>query len=569
LSIIDSPWPTNLREALHRAAADFPERGVAVFDGRGRHVDRRSYRELYEVANSAAGSFAAVGVRANEPVLVALPTSWEWLEMWFGLLMLGAWPVASSGAGAMAAAEAQFDKVDKVMHTIGSRFVVATAAFEKQATEQGFNFAAGGVLTIDRLRSTQTNGIALRPRSDGDDIAFLQLTSGSTGLPRAVMISHRSAIHNPMASIEAIGAPRGAPADEWADGMVSWLPLYHDMGLIGCLVLPILAGLDAWLLRPPTFLARPRLWLEHLGSHGVTFAPSPNFGYQLCVERIGADQVDGLDLSGFRAAQTGAELIRPETTDAFSEKFGPCGFDPRAFQPCYGLAEGSLAVTFDLEGRGVRTMPAPAGTDTGLGIGELVSTGVPVRDTEVRIVGPDAGSLPENTIGEVWIKGPGVFSGYYMDPDATAETLRDGWFATGDLGFLAAGELYLTGRSKDILIIHGHNVMPDEIERLADGVTGGGGLLRSAAFSMTRGSAGEEAVVVVEVDHKDPDRMARIEREIRIRVGRAMGLPLADLVFVRRGRIPRTTSGKMQRGELRQRYLDGDLERLSVEDRNS
>jgi acyl-CoA synthetase (AMP-forming)/AMP-acid ligase II len=155
-----------------------------------------------------------------------------------------------------------------------------------------------------------------------------------------------------------------------------------------------------------------------------------------------------------------------------------------------------------------------------------------------------------------------VFRGYYNDPDATAASLRDGWFSTGDLGFLAAGELYLTGRTKDLLIVHGHNIMPDEIERLADSVTGGGGLLRSAAFSVARGAGGEQAVVVVETADGDPARLAEIGREIRVRIGRTMGLPLADLVFVRRGRIPRTTSGKMQRGELRQRYLDGTLERL-------
>jgi acyl-CoA synthetase (AMP-forming)/AMP-acid ligase II len=541
---------------------DNPERGIAIFDGRGRSADRRGYSELYETATSSASRLSALGVEPGRPVLVALPTSWEWMEAWFGLLMLGALPVASSGAGAMAASGAQFDKVDKVMAKIGAQAVIATEAFREQATEQGFEFTDPGVVTIEELRSTTPARAGAAPRSDGEDLAFLQLTSGSTGLPRAVMISHWAAIHNPIASVEAIGAPHGAPADDWADAMVSWLPMYHDMGLIGCLMLPILTGLDTWLLRPPTFLARPKLWLEHLGSHGTTFAPAPNFGFQLCVERIRPEQLEGVDLSGWRAALTGAEMIRPETTDAFIETFSPHGFQPTSFQPCYGLAEGTLAVTFDLRGEGVRTLPAPAGADTGFGMSRVVSTGTPIRDTRVRIVAPDGSELGEHAIGEVAIKGPGVFSGYYNDPEATAESLANGWFATGDLGFLADGELYLTGRTKDLLIVHGHNIMPDEIERLADGVTGGGGMLRSAAFSVARGAAGEEAVVVVEVDGRDPDRLPEIEREIRIQIGRSMGLPLADLVFVRRGRIPRTTSGKMQRGELRQKYLDGSLERL-------
>lgn len=541
---------------------DFPDRGVAIFDGRGRNIDRRSYADLFQLATNAAARFAALGVEADEPVLVAQPTSWEWMESWFGLLMRGAWPVASSGAGAMAAAESQFGKVDKVMGSIGARFVVAGDQFHQQAKNLGYAFADDGVITLERLRAAEPGPAPTDATSDAGDIAFLQLTSGSTGLPRAVMISHRGAIHNTFASCEAIGAPHGEPAHHWAECMVSWLPIYHDMGLLGCLMLPMLTGLDAWLLRPPTFLARPKLWLEHLGSHGPCFAPSPNFGYQLCVERIRPAQMEGIDLSNWKSANTGAEMIRKETVDAFVEAFGPFGFRPETFQPCYGLAEGTLAVTFDLKGQGVRTLPAPSGVDEGFAMAEVVSNGEPIRDTKVEIRAMDGAPLPEGSIGEVCINGPGVFLGYYNDADATAASLKDGWFATGDLGFIQDRELYITGRTKDLLIVHGQNIMPDEIERLADGITGGGGLMRSAAFSVARGAAGEEAVVVVEVALADPQRIEEIGRDIRIQIGRTMGLPLADLVFVRRGRIPRTTSGKMQRGELRKRYLDGTIDRL-------
>lgn len=562
MSDILANQPTNMRDALRRAAVDFPDRGVGIFDGRGRNVDRRTYAELYQTAVDAAARFAAVGIEPNEPVLVAMPTSWEWMESWFGLLMRGAWPVASSGTGAMAAAETQFEKVDKVMAKIGARRVVASEAFAEQAAGQSFSFTDNGIITLESLaKQTPAVGTYLGS-SDGGDVAFLQLTSGSTGLPRAVMISHRGVIHNNLASTEAIGAPHGAPAHHWAHCMVSWLPVYHDMGLVGCLMLPMLTGLDTWLLRPPTFLARPKLWLQHLASHGPSFAPSPNFGYQLCVERIRTSDLEGMDLSNWRSANTGAEMIRRETTDTFIEKFGPLGFRPETFQPCYGLAEGTLAVTFDLKGEGVRTLPAPAGTDGGFSMTEVVSNGEPIRDTRIEIRAPDGTPLSEGHIGEICINGPGVFLGYYNDSEATESALRGGWFATGDLGFLHAGELYITGRTKDLLIVHGHNIMPDEIERLADGVTGGGGLMRSAAFSVARGSSGEEAVVVVEVAEADPDRLASLEREIKIKIGRTMGLPVADLVFVRRGRIPRTTSGKMQRGEVRRKYLDGTLERI-------
>jgi acyl-CoA synthetase (AMP-forming)/AMP-acid ligase II len=557
--------PATLQEALHRAATQFPERGIGIYDGRGRNLERRTYTQLYESARLSAAHFTELGVGRNQPVLIGLPTSWDWLEAWFGVLLCGGWPVAIAAAGAMAADEALLAKIDGVMERIDARYIVASAALRDQATEGGYPRLSRGVINPEELAAVRATREPDIPSPEPDEIAFLQLTSGSTGLPRAVMISHRAAIHNPIASCFAIGEPYGGPVHAWADAMAAWLPLYHDMGLIGCLMLPILTGIDAWLLRPETFLARPKLWLKELGQRGTTFAPAPNFAYQLCVERIKPGDLEGVDLSGWKAALTGAEMVRPETAAAFCEKFEPFGFSPQAFRPCYGLAEGTLAVTFDVKGEGVRTLAAPAGADTGLALGEVVSTGVPIADTEVKITAPDHSLCAEGTIGEVQIKGPGVFAGYYNDPEATADTLKDGWFATGDLGFLKNGELYLTGRTKDVLIIHGHNLMPDELERLADGVTGGGGLMRSAAFSVAQGAQGEQAVMVVEVVERNQEVLKGIEQEIRTRVGRSLSLPLADLAFVRRGRIPRTTSGKMQRIELRQRYLEGRLERIEIE----
>jgi acyl-CoA synthetase (AMP-forming)/AMP-acid ligase II len=453
--------------------------------------------------------------------------------------------------------------VDAIMAKLRARFVVSSEGFRTQAIESGHAWAGERIKTIDEIAALSPVSPFTAHTGRPEDTAFLQLTSGSTGLPRAVMIRNVGAIHNAVASSIAIGAPHGAPAHTWADAMVSWLPLYHDMGLIGCLMLPMTTGLDVWMLRPPTFLARPALWLKELGNRGTTFTPSPNFGYQLCVERIKEHQLADLDMNSWKAALTGAEMVRPETAKAFCEKFAACGFDPKAFVPCYGLAEGTLAVTFDIRGQGVRTLPAPAGTDGGFALAEVVSNGVPVDSTEVVIRSPNGADLGEGTIGEVTIKGPGTFQGYYLDDEATSQTMRDGWFATGDLGFLTDGELYLTGRTKDVLIVHGHNLMPDELERLADGVTGGGGLMRTAAFSVARGAEGEQAVLVVEIAPNLLDRIPALEQDIRSSIGRTMGLPLADVVFVKRGRIPRTSSGKMQRSAVRDQYLSDNLERLT------
>jgi len=562
--------PETLPAALERAATHFPERGIAIFDGRGRSHERRSYPQILAAARDAAGRWAALGVEPGDRVLVCLPTSWAWVDAWLGAVLLGALPVAVARGAALGAAEAHVRKVEAVVERLAPRHAVVTDGFRRDAERFDARRLVEVAITEGELAAVAPAPLSSSrssPRPDPDDTAFLQLTSGSTGVPRAVMISHRAAVHNAAAADHAIGVPHGAPTHAWADSMVSWLPLHHDMGLVGCFFLPIHAGLDLWLFQPSTFLARPRRWLEHLGRHGTTFAPAPNFGYQLCLERIDPEKRRGLDLSPWRDAMTGAEMIRPETVEEFCRAFEPHGFRPEAFRPCYGLAEGTLAVTFDLRGEGARTRPLPAGSEAeraaaGLGLAEVVCVGEPIADTELRIAGPGGRPLPDGAIGEVQVRGPSVFAGYYNDPGATAESLRDGWLLTGDLGFLDGGELYLTGRVKDLLIVRGHNLMPHEIEWLAESVTGGGGALRSGAFSVAHGGGGEEAVVVVEVDPRERADLDRIGREIRQRIGRTLSLPLADLVFVRRGKIPKTTSGKVQRRQLRDLYLDGALEPL-------
>jgi len=557
--------PCSLQEALLRAATEYTNRGIGVVDSRGRETEYRTYREFYDAARAAAARFVALGVKPGEPVMVALPTSWSWLECWFGIMLCGGLPTAIAAAGALATDEVHLAKIDAVIAKLGARYLVSRESLRERAAELGYSHLARSALLLDELEATPPATRLEIARPQPEDLAFLQLTSGSTGLPRAVMISHQAAVHNPMASNVVIGAPFGCLASEWADAMAAWLPLYHDMGLIGCLMLPILSGLDTFLLRPEAFLARPHLWLTELTRHGATFAPAPNFAYQQCVERVKASQLDGVDLSVWRGAMTGAETIRPETVSAFCERFAQNGFSPTSFRPCYGLAEGTLTVTMDQRGVGARTLPIADKAVPGIDLNEVVSTGGPIPDTTVRIIAPDGSTCADGTIGEVWVEGPSVFSGYYNDEAATATSLRDGWLVTGDLGFLAEGELYLTGRTKDVLIIHGHNMMPDDLERIADGVSGGGGMMRSAAFSISHGVQGEQAVLAVEVVERDPALLARLGHDIKVKIGRALSLPLADLVFVRRGKLPRTSSGKVQRTKVRQLYLDNELERITTD----
>jgi fatty-acyl-CoA synthase len=539
--------PESLPDLLERAARSFPDRGVHVMDGRGRSATRRSFAEVLEAARVSSRRWHGLGLQPGDPVLVALPTSWDWFDAWLGAALLGALPAALSPPAGLGGGDAYKSKLLGLRERLGTRWAVVPAALRGELGD------AEGILDPGVLADAQETSFDARPPHD---IAFLQFTSGSTGWPRAVMIPQSAAVHNPRAIDEAVGASRGAPGHEWAESVVSWLPLFHDMGLVGCFLFALYSGLDFWVMPPTAFLARPHLWLERLGAAGTTLSPAPNFGYQYCVERVGADVRAQVDLSGWAAAMTGAEMIRPETTGAFEEMFGPSGFAPEAFRPCYGLAEGTLAVTFDQAGRGVRT-DRHAGEAR-----EFVSVGTPLSDTEVSIAGPDGQPRADGDIGSILVRGPGVFAGYYNNAAATADTLRDGWLHTGDLGYLRAGELHITGRTKDLLIIRGNNLMPHEIEWVAEAVTGGGGACRAAAFSVDQGASGEAAVLVVEVDERDPAARAELEHAIKQRVGRSLGLTLADVRFVRRGRIPRTTSGKVRRHELFDRYVSGELETL-------
>ncbi len=281
----------------------------------------------------------------GERVVVSLPTSWEWFDAWFGALHAGALPVALAPAAALGGRELMLRRVEGVVERLGAKLLVCDAALKGELARKGGR-AAEVAVTPEELASAPERRGFTPPRPDPDSTAFLQLTSGSTGLPRAVRISHRAVLHHVEALDERAGAPFGMLSREVIESLVSWLPLYHDMGLVG--VFYCLAnGVDLWLLPPRAFLGRPRLWLENLGSRGTTLTAAPNFGYQLSAERLSGDEAAALDLSGFRAALTGAEMIRADTLEAFSERFAAAGYDRRSFRPCYGLAEGTLAVTLD------------------------------------------------------------------------------------------------------------------------------------------------------------------------------------------------------------------------------
>ncbi|MBI3773017.1 MAG: fatty acyl-AMP ligase [Gammaproteobacteria bacterium] len=406
------------------------------------------------------------------------------------------------------------------------------------------------------------------PAVDGDTLAVLQYTSGSTGTPKGVRVLQRHL----MANSRMIS--RAMHSDEESVGVV-WLPPYHDMGLVGGILQPFYAGFPVHLMAPATFLQRPMRWLEAISRYRGTISAAPNFAYDLCVRRARPEQIEQLDLSSWRVAVNGAEPIRAETLKRFSETFAPAGFDRRAFFPSYGMAETTLMVTAPQVLSGAVMLQARRDAlalgslkTTGEGGVMLVSSGQADPETEVAIVDPDSWKrCGKGVIGEIWVSGPAVTDGYWARPDATKETFHaklpgddTSWLRTGDLGVLQDNELYVTGRIKDLIVIRGHNYYPHDIEATALSAHPALRPQGAAAFAIDTPD-GEGLGLVVEMDrgwHSEDLDDAAIA--LRNAISREHQLQINELVFVRANTIPKTSSGKVQRLLVRNRWLAAELE---------
>ncbi|MGW8257603.1 MAG: AMP-binding protein, partial [Thermoguttaceae bacterium] len=412
------------------------------------------------------------------------------------------------------------------------------------------------------------------PDVHGDTLAFLQYTSGSTGTPKGVVLNHANLVHNSALIAYAFEHSRSGRG-------VFWLPSYHDMGLIGGILQPLYVGRPNILMSPMSFLQKPYRWLSAISRfHGST-SGGPNFAYDLCVRKITAEQRKSLDLSSWRVAFNGAEPIHAETIDAFCEAFEPCGFRREAFYPCYGLAEATLIVsggyasqapvsrTFDAEAlaraQAVDAVPDEARAKT------LVGCGQNLPDQTIVIVDPESCEpCAADRIGEIWVRGPSVAQGYWQDRDKTADTFQgrlspsgEGPFLrTGDLGFISDGELYVTGRVKDLIIFHGVNYYPQDIERT---VRQSHARLRpdcGAVFTIEEHGQ-EQLIVVQEIERRKQGDCSAVFNAIRRAVATEYELPLDAIILIKAGTIPKTSSGKIQRHACRNAYLTGNLDEVA------
>lgn len=500
------------------------------------------YRQLRERVLGLARSLAAVGGKRGEPVILILSDQSEFVQGFLAVVRAGmvAVPVHPPPlAGNIVEYIMRVERVRQITHAP----LILTS--DTLADSLGPSLPDATLVRFSALNNE--TGHDDLPRVSSDDLALVQFTSGSTGAPKGVALTHRNLIAN------ALACAKGLKLDPARDRGVSWLPMHHDMGLIGFLITPVLFQASNWYLPPLEFARRPHRWLDLLSETRATISYAPNFGYDLVTRRIKSGDTTNWDLTGWRVAGCGGEAILPRVLDSFARRLSPAGFNSKAFVPSYGLAEATLAVAMSPLGRGLMTRSI---AEQDQAPGPLVSSGLPVADTEVRIVSTNGNPMPDGTEGEIQVRGPSVATVFWSDDGVCDACDPDGWLKTGDLGLLSHGELHISGRIKEVVALNGRNYYPHDIEECVRSLNE---VKAGSTVAFGRPGAGSEQLVLV-VESRPSDDAAGLRRRVRTRVREHMGLSVADVVVVDRRTISRTTSGKLQRRAMRTRYLSGELQ---------
>jgi len=552
---------TTLLDVLNWHVEQHPDRQHIQLLEEGAEGPALSYQQLKTGAENVAAGLQQAGIQPAEPVAIMLPTSSDYFFSFFGILMAGGIPVPVYPPARPSQLEDHILRHAKILANCQAITLITIPEASKVA--HLLKSHAPGlkhIVTVSQLMAAEVS--ATPPVIHGSDIAFLQYTSGSTGTPKGVVLTHDNLLTN----IRAMGRAVEASSE---DIFVSWLPLYHDMGLIGAWLGSLYFAMLFVVMPPLQFLTRPERWLWAIHRYRGTLSASPNFGYEYCLKRLDDKDLQGLDLTSWRAAFNGAEPVSPDTMEQFQARFANYGFNARAMMPVYGLAECSVGLAFPPLNRGpvidqidrarfMSSGQAVAETDSSSAL-RFVSSGLPLIGHQFRVVDATGRELPERREGRLEFRGPSTTSGYYRNAEVTRKLFHEDWLDSGDLAYIANGEVYITGRIKDVIIRAGRNIYPHELEEAVgniDGIRTG----RVAVFgSKDPKTETERLIVLAETRSKDSDERERLRTRINTLGTDLVGAPPDDIVLAAPGTVLKTSSGKIRRAASRELYEQGDI----------
>jgi fatty-acyl-CoA synthase len=554
---------TTLGEALDYAAEG--RRGMNFHDARGTLERSYPYAELRQDALATARRFLALGLHKGDRVALIAETGPEFAACFFGAVYAGLWPVPLPLPTSFGGRGAYVDQLTVMLESSAPSLFLYPAELAEFA-EQAAGRAGVSARSWESLAEVAPAAAEL-PSADPGEIAYLQYSSGSTRFPHGVAVTHHALLDNLCAHGLGLHV-------QDTDRVVSWLPWYHDMGLVGCMLSPLANQLSVDYLKTEDFARRPLAWLDLISRNpGTTLSYSPTFGYDICARRMSSQikASDRFDLSRWRIAGNGADMIRPDVMQAFVDAFDGAGFKAQAFCPSYGLAEATLAVSLMPPGEGIRLELVEESELSGVGTSAqerprryraVVNCGKAVEGMTIEIRDDGGMPLPDRAVGKVWVRGASVMAGYFRDEEATAACMADGWLDTGDMGYLSAGYIFIVGRAKDMIIINGRNHWPQDIEWAVEQLPGfkSGDI---AAFAITGPSGEEQPAVLVHCRVSDPDERGKLRNDIKERVRAITGIsPVVELIPPRT--LPRTSSGKLSRTKARNLYLSGEIQPYDI-----
>jgi len=576
MSTIDAIGATPSDDGRVRRFADFAtlvdaldyaadgKRGLNFHDPRGTLTRAYPFSELRDDARAAARRLVAAGIVPGDRIALLAETGPEFAALFFGSVIAGAWPVPLPLPTSFGGKDGYIDQLSVQLASSEPRLLFYPRELAGLAGAAAIRCTVEGVVWEEFAERAAPD--TAFPQASPSDIAYLQYSSGSTRFPHGVAVTHEALLSNLAAHSIGMEVRDG-------DRCVSWLPWYHDMGLVGCLLSPVANQVSADYLKTEDFARRPLAWLDLISRNpGTTLSYSPTFGYDICARRMSSQTraSDRFDLSRWRVAGNGADMIRPDVMQSFVDAFADAGFKASAFLPSYGLAEATLAVSIMPPGEGIVVELVEetelSGGDAASGRPQryraIVNCGKPARGMEIAIREEDGTALPDRAIGKVWCRGASVMHSYFRDPEATAACLVDGWLDTGDMGYLSDGYVYIVGRAKDMIIINGKNHWPQDIEWAVEQLPGfkSGDI---AAFAITTAGGEETPAVLVQCRTSDNEERARLREEIRDRVRAITGMNCV-IELVPPKTLPRTSSGKLSRAKARNLYLSGEIQPYAI-----